>query len=336
MKKLAIATAISIVGLLIWGCGGDSAGKEEISPPDPIVGVEIAPILQRTVPVTIVVDGSTDVLDRQTVVSPIDGTVLSLSVEVDTKVKVGDTLALIRTRDSEASISGARRLLAEATNAVQRDDARKALQIAEEGQHVVPVLAGRNGVVVDRMVSAGQTVLANSELLRLIDLSTLDFVANIPLQELSRVTVGQRCLVRFPSLADRSFVGSVASLSVQSDQGNQTAPVRIDFDSPATATTSALSIGMMGTATIAVGEHSDVLVVPVPALLRNDIENTYTIYKVDADSLARAVPVTVGVVDDSLAEVASPLLHAGESVIVKGNYEVSDSTRVSVEMKRRQ
>lgn len=336
MKKLMRCVTPVVVGMLIWGCGGNNTQNEDSAPPDPVVSVEVAPIVRETMPVKLVVDGNTEVLDRQTIVSPIDGTVLSLSTEVDAEVKAGDTLALIRTKDSEASISGARRLLAEAVTPRQRDDASKALKIAEESQQVVPIIAGRNGVVVDRMVSAGQTVLVNSDLLQLVDLSTLDFVANVPLQEIASVAVGQHCRINFPSLSGHEFAGNVAAVSARSDRGSQTAHVRITFDSATLHATSAIRVGMMGTASIRVGEHADVLAVPLAALLRDDINNAYSIYTVGPDSLARAVAVTVGVVNDSLAEVASPLLHAGQSVIIRGNYEVSDSTCVTAKTKGRQ
>jgi membrane fusion protein (multidrug efflux system) len=331
MMKLMRYAAPIVAGLLMWGCASDNAQNRESMPVDPVVNVELAPIRQRTIPVEIVVDGQTDVLDRQMIVSPIDGTVVSLMVKIDSDVHLGDTLALIRSRDSEASIAGARRLLEEATTSRQRNDARRALQLAEENQQVIPVIAGRSGVVVNRIISAGQTVQANSELLELVDLSTLDFVAYVPLSELTQVAVGQQCRVDFPAIPDRTFSGEVAAVGVQSDQGSQSLPVRIEFDEPALQTSSKISVGMMGTASITVGEHPNVLVVPASALLRDDINNTYTIYTVGSDSLARQVPVEVGIFADSIAEIAGPSLHAGQSVIIKGNYEVSDSTRVRVE-----
>jgi multidrug efflux pump subunit AcrA (membrane-fusion protein) len=292
--------------------------------------VQVVPIARGTLDVTLQAYGQTDVLDRQNIVSPIDGTVTSLSVEVGSSVQKGDTLALIRTRDSEASIAGAQRLIDEATTPEQLATAKKAMQVAIESQQLVPIATRGAGVVVEKMVSDKQAVTANTVLVQLVDLATLDFVANVPLQEIPRVKVGEPCRIHFLSLPGREFDGSVAAVSAQSEPGSQAAPVRISFQTPVNEIESTLRIGMMGTVDIVTGVLKDVLVVPRSALLRDDITGAYTIYTVNPDSLAIAVPVTVGVVNDSLAQVSAPSLAAGEPVIVEGNYEVSDSTRVTV------
>jgi RND family efflux transporter MFP subunit len=218
----------------------------------------------------------------------------------------------------------------EAANAQQKAQAKQALEIAIESQQLVPIVAHRKGDVVAKMVSDKQTVTANTVLLQLVDLSTLDFVANVPLQDIPQVRVGQKCRIAFPSLPNTRFDGMVAAVSAQSMPGSQAAKVRISFETPLKTIEADLRIGMMGTADIVTGVHSDVLLLPRSALLRDDINDTYTIYTVNSDSLAIAMPVTVGVVGDSLAEVSAPSLTAGQPVIVQGNYEVSDSTRVTV------
>jgi RND family efflux transporter MFP subunit len=184
---------------------------------------------------------------------------------------------------------------------------------------------------VQKMVSDKQSVTANTVLLQVVDLATLDFVANVPLQDIPHLKAGQPCRIHFLSMPDSTFQGSVAAVSAQSEAGSQAAPVRISFLTPVKEIESILRIGMMGTVDIVTGVKKDVLVVPRSALLRDDITGTYTIYTVDPDSLAIAIPVTVGVVNDSLAEVSAPSLTEGEPVIVQGNYEVTDSTRVTLE-----
>ncbi len=329
MKRMRTAAALLLLGALIGGCGSESAQDQNADPPTPVVSVRLAPVRQETMPVTVTVNGFTDVLDRERVTAPIDGTIVSLAAEVGTAVNAGDTIAILRTRDSQAAIAGARRLFETAKTPAQRTEAQRAMTVAQEAEQVVPVIAGRAGVVVAKMTSAGQTVTADSELLELVDLSTLDFVASVPLADLARVRPGQTARISFPSLPDRLFAGQVAAVSAESNPQSQAAPVRLEFTNRSAAINS-LRVGMMGTAAITVGEHPEVLVVPSKALLRDDLTDTYTLYTVGPDSLAHQVPVTVGVMADSLTEVNAPALHPGLDVIVDGNYEVSDSTRVTV------
>ncbi len=51
------------------------------------------------------------------------------------------------------------------------------------------------------------------------------------------------------------------------------------------------------------------------------------------DSVAQIVPVTVGVRTGSLVEVHSDLLSAGQTVINRGQYELKDSTKVTIEQR---
>jgi membrane fusion protein (multidrug efflux system) len=331
MKQLGYVATALLLELLAGGCGNNSSRNDGADPPAPVVSVRVEPVVRRTMPVTLVVDGATEVLDRETLVSPMDGTIISMSGEIGAAVAAGDTVAVILARDSEASIAGARRLIEQATTPQQRDEALRAMEVAKEGRRLVSVTAGRGGVVVDRMVSAEQSITTNSELLQLVDLTTLSFLANVPLRDLARVKIGQPCAVRFPSLTDRAFDGTVAAVSAQSDQGSQTTPVRIHFKTEALEAAMTLRVGMVGTAEITIGEHRDVLAVPAAALLRNDIDNSYTLYTVSADSLAHVVPVTVGISADSLVEITAPTLDVGDPVLVTGNYEVGDSTRVTIE-----
>jgi RND family efflux transporter MFP subunit len=329
MRKSALIAAIPVLIVLLSGCG-NSSGEKDAAQPAQVVTVRVAPVTRGDLDVALQAYGQTDVLNRVNFVSPIDGTVTSLNVEVGSSVKSGDTLAIIRTRDSEASIAGAQRMIDEAASDQQRSEAQKAMRIARESQQLVPIIAHGYGEVVQKDVSVGQTVTANTELLQMVDLSTLDFIANVPLQDIPQVKVGQRCKIRFPVLPNREFEGSVAAVSAQSEAGTQASLVRIALHIPTREIESALRIGMMGTAEIITGELKDVLVVPRAALLRDDITDTYTLYTVNRDSLAIAVPVQVGFIGDSLAQISTPLLDTGQTVIVEGNYEVSDSTRVTV------
>ncbi len=328
-KILLIIAIIPVLIFLVSGCG-DSSEEKDPSQPVSVVTVRVAPVTRGNLDVTLQVNGQTDVLDRVNFVSPIDGTITALNAEVGSSVKNGDTLAVIRTRDTEASIAGAQRLIDEAVSDQQRREAEKAMQVARESQQLVPVIAHGHGEVVQKDVSVGQTVTANTVLLQMVDLSTLDFIANVPLRDITRVKVGQRCKIRFPVLPGREFPGSVAAVSAQSETGSQASLVRITLDIPSREIESALRIGMMGTAEIITGELKNALIVPRVALLRDDITDTYTLYKVNRDSLAIAVPVQVGLIGDSLAQISGPLLDTGQAVIVEGNYEVSDSMRVTV------
>ncbi len=164
----------------------------------------------------------------------------------------------------------------------------------------------------------------------MIDPATIDFVADIQLRDLPSVRINQRASIEFQSLPGRSFAAVVETINPQSDVQSQTVKARLQFSSGEGGNRALLRTEMVGTARIVTGVRSHALFVPRSALLRNDEENTYTVVSITSDSLAKSVPVVVGILTDSTAEVRSPSLHPGSVVITAGNYSLNDSTRVTI------
>lgn len=329
MRYFIIGLVILLSGAIVLGCGGGSKASDE---PAPTVRLAVSAVSIRTgtVEETVSAIGETAVIDRQTIVSPFDGTVVSINVRPGETVAEGQEVAVMRTRDSEASIVGAKRLLADAKTETQKETAQKALDVAEANQQLVPIVAHQKGTVADRTVSAGQTVAQGAELLRLVDLSTLDFVSDVRLADVSSIKVGQDCRIEFPALPGNKFSGTVAAIEPQSDITSQAVPVRIGFTRSAAAIEKTLRTGMRGIATIITGVRNDVLLVPEASVIRNDITGTHHIFTISPDSLAISVPVSTGVRLDSLIEISGAGLKAGMDVIVDGSYEAADSMRVTV------
>jgi len=328
MSTLIKLTLPLLFAISVTGCGSSDNQSKSSSQNGPLVSVVTAPVQRTSIPIRMIIDGRTDVINRESVTSPIDGTVLSVQAAIGTIVSPGDTLATIRSRSSEASIDGARRMLETATTPESVNESRAALDLALSTQQLVVITAETAGQVTERYVSGGQRVSTDAPLMQLVDMSSLDFIANLPLDSLDRVAPGQECTVTFPSRHGQTYKGTVVTVNPVSDPATQTVPVQINLK--LTDIASAPRVGTMGTALITTGVRTDVLAVPASALLRDDLNNTYSLYGVGPDSLAHIIAVEVGVQSDSLAEISAPSLQVGDPIIVKGNYEVSDSTRVSV------
>lgn len=329
MRYSIIGLFVMLSIMYILGCGNEPKSSDE-----PVADVSLAvsaePIQTGTVEETVSAIGETAVTDQQTIVSPFDGTIVSVSVQPGETVAEDQEVAVIRTRDSEASIAGAKRLLADAKTEAQKKTARRALDVAEASQQLVPIVAHQKGTVADKMVSAGQAVAQGAELLRLVDLSTLDFVASVRLADIGSIKVGQSCRIEFTSLPDGKISGMVANIEPQSNITSQAVPVRISFARSSAASEKNLRTGMRGIATIITGVRNNALLVPEAAVIRNDITGTHHVFIISPDSLALAVPVSTGVRLDSLIEISSPRLKRGMSVIINGSYEAADSMRVTV------
>jgi multidrug efflux pump subunit AcrA (membrane-fusion protein) len=324
---------IALLSLVLAACAkhdGGNAGEEE-SRVMPLVAVRSTEIVVGDAMQTISGTGRTDVLRREKVLAPVAGTIASLNVLDGSHVHKGQILATILTKESHAAIMGADELLHSARTEKQREEAERALQLARSTQNTVTITARSNGVVAGRTVNGGENVQENTELMTIVDLSSIVFIAEIPLRDIRRIRIGMPGRIRLASNPDDLFAGRVDAILPQSEPQSQTASVRLRFQR--VGMRKELLPDMGGGVEVVVGIRKNALLVPKVALLRNDETNSSSVVVIAPDSLSLSIPVTVGAWGDSTVEVISPQLRAGMSVIIEGQYMLADSTRVTVSAK---
>lgn len=317
--------------LLINGCrqkqsddeGNQSAAKATVS-------VKVGTVTERDAIVVVDAIGKTDALRKEKSYSPIAGRIIALKALEGTEVKKGDILAIIQTKESEATILGAESMLKLAMTTEQKSEAERILKLARSTQNSVNVYAKFDGVVSSRSVSEGELISENAELFTIVDLSTIDFLADVPLRDVSSVKRGERASVSFQSIPAKLFPAIVDAINPQTDIQSQTVKVRLRFSTLNNLFLSLLRTEMIGTAQITTGIRRHALFVPKAALLRNDEDNSHSVVMMTADSLAKLIPVTVGTSDEYSTEVHSEQLRAGNMIVIEGNYALADSTRLSV------
>ena len=273
--------------------------------------------------------GRTDALRKEKIYSPITGKIISMKVYEGTIVQRGDVVAVIQSKESNAAIMGAEGMVHSAATPEGKAEAGQVLKLAQSTQNSVNVVAKFDGVVSTRSASEGELVVENGELLTIIDLSTIDFLADVPLRDVLSVRAGQRSQVRFQSIPGKEFPAIVDAINPQTDVQSQTIKVRLRFLSTNDAHQPLLRTDIIGTAMIVTGIRHHALFVPKTALLRDDENNSYSIVTITADSLARTIHVSIGTTTDSTVEVSGQNVHAGMPVITEGNYALADSTRVT-------
>jgi multidrug efflux pump subunit AcrA (membrane-fusion protein) len=320
-----------LLALGLFACKAKKSGEDEeqTSNVQPVVSVKVADITRGEIAITIAATGKTDAVRKEKIYAPIAGKLISFNMLDGQAVYEGDVIAIIRTKESQAAISGAEALLQAAKTDEQKIDARKNLDLAIASQTKLEIKARFNGIVANRIVTQGEIVGENAELATIIDLSTVYFFASVPLRDLSSLHQGERCYIRFQSLPEGELTGEIDAISPQSDLQSQTVVARIGFTALPAALRKNIKIDMMGTVRIVTGIHHNVLLAPKTALIRNDELNTYSIIAV-ADSIAHILPVTVGVFTDSTAEIISGELKEGMKVVIEGASTLPDSTHVRI------
>ena len=212
-----------------------------------------------------------------------------------------------RVAQSEAQAARARDLLSKTAIVAPIDGVVSRLQV-REGEMVVIGIQNQPGTV----------------LMTLSDLSELNTEVKVAEADILRVEVGQPAEVTLESLPGKSFAGRVtevgASALPQLGTGAAAREFRVEIrlDDPVEG----MRPGLTGDAEILVGEKSNVLTVPLQAvvlrLIGKEAKESRGVFTIDGGR-ARFVPVQTGIIGGLDIEVAG--VPAGTEVIV-GPYQV--------------
>jgi multidrug efflux pump subunit AcrA (membrane-fusion protein) len=145
-------------------------------------------------------------------------------------------------------------------------------EIEKSGQptKTLRVNAPIDGVVVEKMVVAGQMVDAGMKLYRLADLSLVWVQSQIYEQDLSFVRLGQEATVSLSYMPESKFRGRVTYIYPTVDDKTRTAKIRMEFHNPGLL----LKPGMFATVELTAELSPSALLVPDAAVLRSGEKNT--------------------------------------------------------------
>lgn len=333
--------------LLAAGCGKP---EEDPAATPTRVPVETAVVQQGDIAETVSLVGRLTPPPGGSVIltAPADAVVRAVHVQVGQPVTRGQLLVELDAPDLQKE---ARSLRAEAERANQElkrqedllaagitskrqvEEASTTATSANAAADAAAQLLGRTrvtapiaGAVQSLSANAGERVAAGDSLIEVVNARSLDLTATAPARVLARLRVGQDATVQpegSPSTAPGAIRGISPAIDTTTNSG--TVVIRLSRFDPS------FRPGAGGTATVTLGVHHGVLLVPDSALIASGTGTT--LFMVRADSTVKAVPVTVGVRSNGMAEVTGDL-KAGEIVVTTGAYGLADSMRVAPEPKK--
>lgn len=214
---------------------------------------------------------------------------------------------------------------AQAALAARAADARALTHEARYADTVLShaqVVAPGDGIVVQRLAEAGQTVGPGTPLLKLVDPATLWVATRVDESVVARVQPGQTARIRLRS--GEVLAGKVARIARQSDAATRELDVHVAFDAPPPR----LAIDQEAEVTIEVGQDRGI-VVPLQALTR-DRSGRPGVWLVDGNA-ADAGRTRFQAVDAGAADERNLLvrrgLSGGERVVARGDV-VGEGRRV--------
>ena len=355
------ALSVALAAALLAGCnkGGDEdkdakAGAEASEeqkldkdgkpiPKVEAVPVEVSRVAKRPIAASYTGTAPLEAPAEADVVAKTSGVMVAVMVEEGDMVTKGQALARIdpeRARlEAARSLATVRKLennFRRSKELVERklvsadahdqiryelESARASYELAQLELSYTTVTAPISGVIAQRMFKAGNLVALNAPMFRIVDVSRLEVVLNVPERELATLKAGQPIRLSVDALPGQVFTGAIDRVSPVVDSGSGTFRVVCAFEGGGT-----LRPGMFGRVQIVYDQRDDALTIPRTALIEDEGESA--VYTVRAKKAVR-VPVVLGYVNGELAEIRSGLKE-GEPVITAGKVAVRDGTEVEV------
>ncbi len=320
--RLAAALALAIA---IAGCGGAGSDSDEAqAPQSPSVVMAVTGARVRVAPIVrqIRMLGVTAAIRQVSLRAPTAGRVVGFKLQVGDRVRRGEVVAHIVSREVEAAQNGL--AVARRFDPVGAAALSAAVKRHSEGPGVA-VVAAADGIVADRMVSSGQLVNDMDQLATLIDPRDIHVEAQVPANEMAAIRPGMSAQVTSPIAPGAIFDARVSALAPNMASMGATEPVWLEFTGGRRIAQANAPLEVSLTMTAA----ENAIVVPRAALFEDAATRVHYVFVAGADGRAHRTPVTVGIVADGMVQALAGVT-PGETVITSGGYALSDGLRVTL------
>ncbi len=210
---------------------------------------------------------------------------------------------------AEAEITRARLVLQKAQVKQASSKLASAKLALEELQIKTPI----KGVVAERFVSVGDLARADTPLLRIINLETVQTEVHVVERDYARLAVGQKSILTVDAYPERRFHGTLTRIAPVVDPETRTALVQIEVPNVQRL----LKPGMHSRVSIVCDQPHSSSVVPIAALKEEQDERCVFVVCGEPPTVERR-EVQVGMNDGDIVEITAGLKE-GEQVVTLGS-----------------
>ena len=178
-------------------------------------------------------------------------------------------------------------------------------------------------IVAERYVDEGETVSANTPLLRIVDLDPIIGVVFVTERDYARLRPGQSVTLTTDAFPDREFPGTITRIAPIFKQATRQARVELTIANPQQR----LKPGMFIRATVVLARLSEASIVPEEALTQR--ENHYGVFLINPDG--RSVSwklVDVGIRENGRVQIEGQGLSG--QVVILGQQLIKDGSPISI------
>ena len=299
MRNISLIFSIFIFLLTFNSCAKKETKEEEQTH---VVTVKTAKVKFGEIDNKVSFNGKTIYLKKNLVVSPLSGYVQKISVKFGEKVKKGQLLFEIQTKEN------------------------KALESTDSGNMgIIKVYSPTNGVISTlNMTASGAYAMEGASLCTVAENNDVMVQLNLPFEFNSLVHTGTTCTLILGE--DTKFEGTVSQILPTIDEANQTQQILIRPH-----TNKRLPENLNLSVEIIKTRHIKGCLIPRDAIMTNETQTVFWVMKIVDNKLAIKVPVLKGIENDNEVEVLSSGLTDSDLVITEGAYGLNDSTVVKIE-----
>jgi membrane fusion protein, copper/silver efflux system len=183
----------------------------------------------------------------------------------------------------------------------------------KQTQYRIPFYASQDGVVETLSVRDGMYIEPQTEVMSLVDLSTVWVIADVFENEQNWIVKGQQAEIAVPAMDLSGLEGTIDYIYPELDPITRSLRVRLVINN----SQAKLRPKTLAKVSIFGGPKKDVLVIPQQALIQTGKENRVIVKQAD-DSFAAKV-VTVGMMRQDKVEIVDGLTE-GERVVISGQF----------------
>lgn len=298
-KSIVLILVLLVLGLVTYRVVEYNIAKRSIkeSPEEKVTSIKTVRSTRGDIEEIISLNGDIRGLREVDVYTRVSGKLIEKVKEEGQNVKKGEVVALI-----------------------DRDEPALGFTKAE-------VRAPISGTLIRYYVDIGDSVIPQEPMpqepvLNIAYMDKVRIVVNVGEKDISKVRKGEKVRISVDAYPGESFLGTVVKVAPAVDPRSRKLKVELEIENK----DHRLKPGMFADVEIIYREHRNVLVVPRIAVLER--EGRKVLFTVEGDR-ANLREVRTGVSDGEKIEIVEGLTK-GESVIVEGNYGLTDGAKVEV------
>jgi len=303
-KMIKIFSLFSIMAIIISliACSSKNQNSEK-----EITGVTVKITHPQKMDLTeyITLNANTVFLKKEIVRATFQGFIEKIHKNIGDKIKSGDLLLEIKTKESAA-------------------DNNLQIPLGDETfSGIIKIRAKSDGVLTELNYNAGDFVSDGEQIAVIANPSSLRINLNVPYQFTDKININTPCEIILPN-------GKIARASIQKiipkvDLTTQTQTYILDIHQSEN-----LPENLNVNARIPIRTFKNATVLPVPSILSNETLDKFWIMKLLNDTLAVKVYVTKGIENDKYVQITKPGLSLSDRIIVEGAFGLPDTTKIII------